>query len=293
MRIWVSLLLVLFAAAPHPGGSAAWAQGRVDEFYAKELRIDRLAGRLRIEVVRQGPITLRMEGDDSELERIVTEMLDGVLVVRQEGRNWGFMRLWRDPVLLDISVPEGTAIAIADMKGDTWVGDTNARFSLDLRGGDARVGRVSEATVRLTGKGDITLAETAGHLDATVVGSGDIAAAGAQSAQLRIEGSGDIKIGAVNGPFNAVIMGSGDITAAEMNGPLDVEVFGSGQIRIFRGESSPTRIVMNGTGEVEFDGMAHSPHIIVRGSGSVDIRSVRGETRTERQGDGAIRLGRD
>jgi hypothetical protein len=290
MRVWVSLLLLMVAAAPC---LSAFGQERDEHYDAQAVRIERLAGRLRVEIAREGPIQLRLEGSESELEQVKVSVVDGVLVVRQEGRNWSFMRLWRDPVRLALVVPQGTPLAINDMTGETWIGDTLAKLSLDLRGGDARIGRVADATIRFTGRGDVTLAEVSGALNVTLVGSGDVAAGSANQTTLKIEGSGDIKLGTVTGPFKAAITGSGDVTATEINGPLDLEINGSGRVRAFRGELPSARIVINGSGSFEFDGLAVEPDIVLRGNGSVEIRAVRGTYKTERLGNGEIRLGRD
>lgn len=293
MRVWVSLLLLLVAAAPGYPISQAWADDLEQQFQAQSVRIERFAGRLRVEVSRTGPVQMRLEGNQSDLEDISALMVDGTLVLQQVGRHWSFMRLWRDPVRLELVVPVGTPLTINDLSGDIWIGDTQASLALDMRAGDARIGRVTDATVRLMGRGDISLAETSGALNITVVGSGDVSAGGASRADLRIEGSGDIKLGAIQGPFKAVVMGSGDITATEINGPVDLEINGSGRVRVFRGEVSSAHIVLNGSGAFEFDGVAIEPDITLRGSGSVEIRAVRGPYKTERTGTGEIRLGRD
>ncbi len=172
-----------------------------------------------------------------------------------------------------VTVPAGTALTLSDQIGDATVGDLDGPFTLEsLNSGEVTVGRVTTATLNITGSGDVIVAATGGDAVAAIMGSGDVRidrVGGALNA--RIMGSGDIATGPVTGGVNAAIFGSGDIAVASMAGTAEARISGSGDIDLGSGRADTLTVEINGSGDVTFAGSVGSQTVRNTGSGSVRI----------------------
>jgi len=139
-----------------------------------------------------------------------------------------------EPARVTIRVPEGTSTSFS-VYGNLTVGDTLGPIAVASKGsGNARVGRVLDASLSVQGSGDIDVAEVTGSLTCSVQGSGDITVRGGEVDQLgaSVMGSGDIAFGGRARDVALSVMGSGDIVVAVATGSQAVSNMGSGHANI-------------------------------------------------------------
>ncbi len=110
-------------------------------------------------------------------------------------------------------VPKGTRIMVERCSGRIGIGDTHGPVSMDMISGEAKIGKITSASLRVNGSGDIDVERVDGDVNAEVTGSGTI------------------KIGSGYAPtFTAVVSGSGDIVFNGYADRLNQSVTGSGSI---------------------------------------------------------------
>ncbi len=174
--------------------------------------------------------SLTITAGERVLERLTSEVRDGVLVLGSQGRGWD----GRGEVDYRLVVPELEAVHVrgsGDVQGDDVAAD-DLEVVLDGSGDVHLTGADLDALrVRLSGSGDIELAGTTANQDVTIEGSGDYDGREltARDAAVAVEGSGGADVH-VTGALRASVSGSGSIT---YTGGADVEedVQGSGTVR--------------------------------------------------------------
>jgi hypothetical protein len=167
-------------------------------------------------------------------------------------------------------------------------------MDVKLSVGDAvfgSIGRSDSLQFANAGCGDWTVANVAGRMDVSQIGSGDTHTGSAGEALLRISGSGDISTRAIKGGLSAVSAGSGNIHAASVDGPMDVRVVGPGDVRAEGGAVSLLKVSIAGAGDVEFGGVAQSLDASIIGSGGIRVSKVTGPVTRHLLGAGAVRIG--
>ena len=73
-----------------------------------------------------------------------------------------------------VTVPRGSDVSAKHMIGDLTVGDTNGRLYVETISSDVKVGRVSDAKLKVVGGGDISVTSVQGPLSLDIAGSGDV-----------------------------------------------------------------------------------------------------------------------
>jgi DUF4097 and DUF4098 domain-containing protein YvlB len=175
---------------------------------------------------------------------------------------------------LAITVPPGTDI------------------DLNLVAGKARIATAAQASLTLSGCGEVKVDTLTGPSRLVLAGSGDIEVGKSVEIDAVVAGSGDIEIKTVTGPAALNISGTGDIDIDTINGSLAATVVGSGDISIDKGTVSAAKVSIVGSGDVAFGGVAQSLDGSIIGSGDIAFASVTGEVKQSKIGSGDFSIGR-
>lgn len=175
------------------------------------------------------PRPVRVEGPKAALDQLVTEVVNGRLVIRTEG-----------------CVRSSTPVRV-----HAWAAKPNeARISGsgDITGETAMKG--DSFKIHVAGSGDVKLSLDVAQLETHIAGSGNVVLTGrADKQSVSIAGSGDLR-GAklVTSDTSARVVGSGD---AKVNATrsLQATVIGSGDLRYRGGATVRSRII--GSGSIE------------------------------------------
>lgn len=191
----------------------------------------KLSGKVYIKLGSKNEVVL--EGEESVLERVDTDVRGGRLTIGQESRSRWSWKSSRTRLNVYITVKELNGVFIS--------------ASGDIIGQD--VFKSDDFTVSVSGAGDIELELDAKDVDSRISGSGNIELSGsAQYSKLSISGSGkylaeEMKVD----EYEVSISGSGraSVNAQES---LDVRISGSGSV-YYRGRPSVSSKVA-GSGRV-------------------------------------------
>jgi hypothetical protein len=215
-------------AAPMTSGPRVSDDRTIESVEAVEVRTD---GDLTVVVGDTASLTIT--APQSVMDRLTSDIVDGVLVLDVTAPRWGF---GLGDISYQLTVPRLTSVTV---KGSS---DVDADFS----GAD-------EVRIEIDGSGDVD----GSGIDATSVrtevsGSGDIELTGRTDDQvLEIDGSADVDASdLVSRVVRVSIAGSGDVEVHATE-TLDAEISGSGQVR-YRGGASVTSAV-SGSGSVRED----------------------------------------
>ncbi len=175
--------------------------------------------------VEQGnQLSVKLVGDASAIDKIITEVKGGKLIVRQKKREKN--KDWYrnngnliSEIKVYITSPEIEELFVA--------GSGNITVSNPLKSADM--------TLRIAGSGNIEIAGlTAALVDATIAGSGNIVSGSlvkSDDLDLNIAGSGNVVIAEIaTGTVDLSIAGSGNtqLKKGEVKGAVEIEVAGSG-----------------------------------------------------------------
>ncbi|MGZ4245540.1 MAG: GIN domain-containing protein [Solirubrobacteraceae bacterium] len=171
-----------------------------------------LRGSANVVVHRGSASTLTVEGSKTRVDRVVTRVQSGTLIVDERGSS-NTLDLSGDDLTVTVATPRLNAVSI-DGSGDVSLPE--------LRGGPLQV--------HIDGSGDVNGHGRLDALDAAVDGSGDIdmGAVRVQAARVNLSGSGDADVHAVR-TLHAEVSGSGDVGYAG-NPALTRDVSGSGDV---------------------------------------------------------------
>jgi hypothetical protein len=197
-----------------------------------------------------------------------------------------------DLPVITVHAPRAVAVSAG---GAVW-GDVGPSESLSLDAGGCGDWRIAAVRGKLSahvgGSGDIQ-GDTAGMLDLSVAGSGDVMLHGvAGAARIESAGSGDVHLGAVAGALDARLAGSGDLAADRVDGSVKAELAGSGDIKINGGHAPQLAVQIAGSGDFVFNGVAGSVSASVAGSGDIHVAHADGPVAKSVIGSGDISVGR-
>ncbi len=253
-------------------------------FDAKELLMVDVIGSIEITVGEGPKIEVVLEGEPRLLEDLSLRGNGDTLVIARK-KDWldfpeRQLYPWRDVYpSVTLRLPAGTPITLDGVIGEARIGDIAAPLAMEVSLLDAKVGDVSDATLKLHGRGDIALGKVAGRLSILSSGSSEVTVGDVGQAEIKKSGSGDIALGVVAGGLSYDSAGSGDTRVAAVNGLVEVLINGSGGLRIGGGEASPLRLRLNGSGDFRIEGTAVNPDVTINGSGSVRVQTHRGTLR--------------
>ncbi len=194
-------------------------------------RLD-LKGSYEVTVVRGANPGLRLEGDPKDIERTITEVKNGTLVVKPQKRIGSF-RIGK--LKLEVTV--------AGLRGIEVSGSSNVvckdkllaeKFEIGIAGSGGIKAELEaeKVTVDIAGSGDVKLSGSTACLSASIAGSGELMAGGlrAQSVSVDIAGSGDAEVCA-DKSLEASISGSGDVVYCGQVKNVKLHSAGSGSVR--------------------------------------------------------------
>lgn len=130
------------------------------------------------------------------------------------------------------TVPKGTILRLEGFVGDAEIGDTGADVVLHCAGCNAEIGEIAALDVSLTGSGNVTAKRIDRALAAKISGNGsiEIQDGSLDQATLTITGSGDIDFGGRTVDADVKIVGSGDVRLREVDNPIRSTIVGAGDI---------------------------------------------------------------
>jgi hypothetical protein len=183
-------------------------------------------------VLRQGPPSLRLEGDANLLPHVTARLRDdGVLVV-----GTGAVEVQpRLPLRIYLTLPQVESLSVAGSGRVEAEGIRVPRFSLAVPGsGNADLAALEAGAVRVSvpGSGSARLAGRAERVHVVVDGSGSVAAGAlaADSARVEVDGSG------------SVVLRADRLLEAGGRGSGSVEYLGSPRVQMLSWPLSPSQV---------------------------------------------------
>jgi hypothetical protein len=290
---------LITAGGADAGQDRSWTQAPPQNFNVHAVTLDHVIADVVITVKDGGPASYAVQGPRYLVNDMHAQAAGGVLTVagpQHAGSHsfnvWDWTK-WFDysdvhegHMKIMLSVPRGSDIVARHMIGDIAAGDTDGHLSIETISGDVKIGRVTDAKVKIVGGGDVSIASVRDSVQADVSGSGDVKIGNiGGAASVTVAGSGDTSLGNVGSGVNVSIAGSGDLTVGTVNGPVTVSLAGAGDVRIANGKADPLKVSMVGGGDFSFGGMAVNPTISAMGSGDVWIRGYTGHLSTSGMAD--------
>lgn len=139
-------------------------------------------------------------------------------------------------VRVNVTVPKGTNVSLANVYGNTEIGDIDGDLQINAKGGDRiHAGRVKNATLNVKGSANITVDSVNGDfVNITCAGSADIGIKGGKTTNLMmgVSGSADVKFGGETHNANLVASGSADIVVNKVTNTPLISESGCADIRI-------------------------------------------------------------
>lgn len=178
---------------------------------------------------------IEIKASEQTLEKIITEVKDGKLIIRLKLEDRWFNRKKIGPVIIKITSPDITGLSIAG-SGDIIA--ENAIYSDIMH-------------LNITGSGDIKLSElNCEKLEAVINGSGNIILSGKEKAMntdISINGSGDFKAKQFKTYYAKIwIAGSGDCSLY-VRKHIEAKIVGSGDIKYKGNPSVDATLTGSGT----------------------------------------------
>lgn len=130
--------------------------------------------------------------DDNLLERVITRVENGVLVIELEPGSYRF----KCELVVDVATPALDGLRISGSGDATVTGLNGGALRLEVSGsGDIMAqGSVDELRVSLSGSGDLSLYGLATRrATLAIAGSGDVALSVSEALDATISGSGDVR----------------------------------------------------------------------------------------------------
>jgi hypothetical protein len=170
--------------------------------------------------IEQGPVSVKVEGDDNVLQYVETTMEDNWLKIRTRD-NMNIST--NEPIKVYVTTPEITDLNVSG-SGNI---KSNPKFSTD-----------NNTSFSISGSGDITVAINAPKVETHISGSGNLHISGeTKDVEIHISGSGNYDGGNLKAENADVsIAGSGDANLFADN-RLKASVAGSGNIK-YRGNAT-------------------------------------------------------
>jgi hypothetical protein len=161
--------------------------------------------------------SVRAQGPQEALDRLIVEVVNGELVIRSKAGSWWSGWNWHhEKALIEVSGPMLNAATLSG-PGNLTIDLIRARtFNATLRGpGDLMIDAIEtgDATFTLEGPGDLSVKGRAATAHVTLRGPGDVRASGltVRDATVSLSGPGDIALGAT-GVVSGTLSGPGDIS---------------------------------------------------------------------------------
>jgi hypothetical protein len=213
--------------------------------------------------------TVTVKADKQIIDQVITEVRNGILHIRTEGRM-------HNVDVLDVYVTMNKVDLLKiNGSGDLYCsGDIQANgLKIILEGsGDVEIelDDAKDVETVVNGSGDISIENVSGDFSASISGSGDMEVDHvlAEKCVISMNGSGDAELEGSCVSLTISIMGSGDIDAGGLKAvDADVEIMGSGNCVVKVANSLSAKI--NGSGDLVYYGSPGRVNVIANGSGEV------------------------
>jgi hypothetical protein len=298
-------MLLVSAGGADAGQDRSWTKLPSQSFDARNVVLDHVIADVTVNVRNGGKTSVDIQGPRYLVNDMHTQSGGGTLSISGPSNDKRNFNVWDVSKWFDysdvgddqrvrvwVTVPKGSDVNAKRMIGDLSIGDTNGRIYVETITGDVKVGRVSDARLKVVGGGDISVSAVQGTLSLDIAGSGDVRVGNVSgSAAITVAGSGDSSISNVGAGLNANIAGSGDLKVGNVNGPVTISMAGSGDVSIAGGKADPLKVSMVGGGDLSFGGVAVNPTLSSIGSGDVWINAYQGHLSSSGMGD--IHIGRE
>ena len=176
------------------------------------------------------PREVMVQADESSLDKVITEVKDGVLKVKKEKgtRNLRNVKVWVTAPEIEGFYLAGSGNIIAEGKVESDELDLKVSGSGNIKLQDLQG---EEVGIALSGSGNVEAAGSAEELRIAISGSGNVntGSLGVSECSVRISGSGNCQVN-VSGELDAKISGSGNVTYSGRP-QVDAAVSGSGKVR--------------------------------------------------------------
>ena len=179
------------------------------------------------------PAKLVLEGDQDDLEDVITELRGSTLVIKyKNSRGWNFRM---DKIDIYITTPEINEISLGGsgmVRGETPISSDDLELEVSGSGKIRLQVSADRLTQRISGSGNIELSGEADSADVGISGSGSLNAEdlSVDHYNIRISGSGKCRIHAGDS-IEANISGSGSVYYTGDPDRIISNVSGSGKVR--------------------------------------------------------------
>ena len=225
------LILTLITTAPvHAQEKNMGATRSIADF--SQLKV---AGPFHVSLNPDRKGTIQIDADQKIIEKIITEVNNGVLTIRMKKRSY-FNSHHRGTIAIEIPMPSLQAVLLS---GSGKIHNTTAFSTTNLDVKLSGLGKinlnVNAAAVhsQLSGSGNIKIKGKTTQLNVKLSGSGNVNLheLEAKNGQVELSGSGKISVQYTTN-LNAKIAGSGTVRYhGEPTGKLHSKVVGSGSLR--------------------------------------------------------------
>lgn len=189
--------------------------------------------------VRVGPaFAITAQGDTGVMQALEIKREGNELLIGRRGRgnnfSWGDSDNDGGAIRIIVTMPAIRAASLAgsgDLRVDRVAGGD---FNASLAGsGDLALAQVqaNALSMNVAGSGDLSAAGTAGRVDVSIAGSGNVdgGSLGTRAAKIAIAGSGNARL-QVDGDADVSIVGSGDVDLGP-KARCQASKMGSGEVR--------------------------------------------------------------
>ena len=198
-----------------------------------------LAGPFDVLITQGEQDGVKVEAPSDVIDRIVTEVSNGVLKISSKHDNWNWGNWWGNhkKILIYVSIKNINSVKISGSGDITFKdGIHSDNLQLSISGSGDMEGKLDakDLDCNISGSGDMKLIGRAENLKVRVVGSGDFTGKNliTQNSTVHLSGSGDVEINA-NDSINASLNGSGDIHYTGEAKNITKSKSGSGDISKF------------------------------------------------------------
>lgn len=297
-------MLLVSAGGADAGQDSTWTKLSPQSFDARNVVLDHVIADVKVGVRDGGKVSVEIQGPRYRVNDMQTRSSGGTVSISGPASDNRSFNVWDVSKWFDysdvgedkrvrvwVTVPRGAEVNARHLIGDMSIGDTNGKIYVETITGDVRIGRVSDARLKVVGGGDISVADVRGALSLDIAGSGDVRIGNVSgAAAITVAGSGDSSISNVGAGLNANLAGSGDLKVGNVNGPVTISMAGGGDVSIAGGKADPLKVSMVGGGDLSFGGVAVNPTLSSIGSGDVWINAYQGHLSSSGMGD--IHIGR-
>jgi hypothetical protein len=176
-----------------------------------------VAGPFDVYITQGSTESVKVEAPADVIDRVLTEVKDGVLKVYNKHDTWNWGNWWGNhkKIIVYVTAKDLNNITISGSGDVTFKeGITTSALKLRISGSGDMTGKVDVKNLEssISGSGDMKLSGRAETSTVRVVGSGDFTARNlvTVSSEVRVTGSGDAEINASD-RVDAAVSGSGDV----------------------------------------------------------------------------------